>query len=107
MATPRVRIPSSAKKGEVIEIKTMLLEHKMETGTRKDESGKILPRKLINSFVCKFNGVELMRSNWATAVSENPYLAFKVVASESGKFEFEWHEDGGAIFKSEATITVG
>jgi sulfur-oxidizing protein SoxZ len=106
MAAPRIRVPANAKKGEVIEIKTML-DHKMETGTRKDESGKVVPRKLINSFVCKFNGAEVMRSNWATAVSENPYLAFKVAASESGKFEFEWHEDGGAVIKGEAAITVG
>ncbi|HCS71336.1 MAG TPA: thiosulfate oxidation carrier complex protein SoxZ, partial [Rhodospirillaceae bacterium] len=30
---PRVRIPKSAKKGEVVEIKS-LIEHKMETGQR-------------------------------------------------------------------------
>lgn len=33
---PRVRTPKKAKKGDVVEIKT-LISHKMETGQRKDK----------------------------------------------------------------------
>ena len=39
--TPRVRVPAKAKKGEVIEIKT-LISHDMEMGTRKDADGKTI-----------------------------------------------------------------
>ena len=38
---PRLRVPSEAKKGDIIQIKT-LMSHPMETGFRKDESGKII-----------------------------------------------------------------
>ena len=44
---PRLKIPKEAKKGEVIEIKT-LLPHVMESGQRKDKDGKTIPRKIIN-----------------------------------------------------------
>ena len=39
---PRLKIPKEAKKGEVIEIKT-LLPHVMESGQRKDKDGKTDP----------------------------------------------------------------
>jgi len=60
MATkPRVKVPKSAKVGDVIEIKT-LISHKMETGNRKDKkTGEKIPRLIINSFVAKFNGKQV------------------------------------------------
>ena len=38
-AKPRVKLPKTATKGEVIEIKT-LISHPMESGQRKDKAGK-------------------------------------------------------------------
>ena len=37
---PRLRVPATAKKGEVVEIKT-LITHPMESGQRKGEDGKV------------------------------------------------------------------
>ena len=37
--TPRVRMPATAKAGEVVEVKT-LISHEMESGQRKDKDGK-------------------------------------------------------------------
>ncbi len=53
--TPRVRVPATAKPGEMIEIKT-LISHEMESGQRKDAAGKVVPRKIINKFTAAFNG---------------------------------------------------
>ena len=54
---PRIKVPKTAKSGETILIKT-LMSHKMETGVRKNKkTGKLIPRKIINKFVCKFNGM--------------------------------------------------
>ena len=49
---PRLKLPKEAKKGEVIEIKT-LMPHIMELGQRKDKDGKTIPRKIINKFTCR------------------------------------------------------
>ena len=52
---PRVKAPKKAKKGKIVEIKT-LISHKMETGQRKDKkTGEKIPRKIINKFVATFN----------------------------------------------------
>ena len=52
---PRLKLPKEAKKGDLIEIKT-LMPHIMESGQRKDKDGKVIPRKIINKFTCEFNG---------------------------------------------------
>ncbi len=103
--TPRVRMPATAKAGEVIEVKT-LISHEMETGLRKDSSGKLVPRKIIKQFVAKFNGKEIMKADWHSAVAANPYHAFFVRVPETGIFEFSWHDDDGSIYKSEHKVTV-
>lgn len=105
MATPRIRVPRQAKKGETIEIKT-LIPHPMETGYRRDVQGQLIPRRIIHTFTCTYNGVEVFRADWHPAVAANPYLAFYTVATESGHLRFEWIDDGGAVYTAEAEITV-
>lgn len=98
-------MPSKAKAGEVIEVKT-LISHEMETGQRKDAQGKPIPRKIIKTFTAKFNGKEIFHSDWHPAISANPYLAFSVRVPETGTFEFTWLDDDGTIFKHEQKVTV-
>lgn len=52
---PRVRVPKTASKDEVITIKT-LISHPMESGQRKDKDGNVIPRSIINRFTAEFNG---------------------------------------------------
>ncbi len=103
---PRVKVPKKAKAGDIIQLKT-LMSHVMETGARKDKkTGKLIPRKIINKFVCKFNGKEVMSADLHPAIAANPYFAFYAKASESGTFDFEWTEDGGAVIKASGKMTV-
>lgn len=104
--TPRIRMPATAKAGEVIEVKT-LISHEMESGQRKDKDGKPIPRKIINKFVAKFNGKEIMTVDWHSAVSANPYQSFFVRVPESGTFTFEWTDDDGSVYSAEQKVTVG
>ncbi len=102
---PRVKVPKTASKGDVITIKT-LISHKMETGLRKGKDGKPIPRKIINTFTCEFNGQQVFSTNLEPAVSANPYLEFSVKVEESGTFKFTWIEDDGATYSKEQEITV-
>ena len=104
-AKPRVKLPKTATKGEVIEIKT-LISHPMESGQRKDKAGKTIPRKIINKFTCTFNGKEVFSADWHPAISANPYMAFYSKVNESGTFEFEWVDDDGTVYKQTAAIQV-
>jgi sulfur-oxidizing protein SoxZ len=104
--TPKLRVPKTAKKGEVIEIKT-LLPHIMESGQRKDKDGKPIPRKIINKFVAEFNGKPVFTANLEPAIAANPYMQFFAKVEESGTFKFSWTDDDGSVTTAESKITVG
>ena len=103
--TPKIRVPKTAKKCEVVEIKT-LIPHIMESGQRKGKDGKPIPRKIINKFVASFEGQDVFTANFEPAVSANPYIAFPFKASKSGAFTFTWVEDGGAEYTASKKMTV-
>ena len=105
MARALVNVPPKAKRGQVIEIKT-LISHPMETGFRPDRNGRLIPRDIINSFVCRYNGVEVFRADLHPAIAANPFLSFSTVATESGVIELAWTDDAGKIYAEKANIVV-
>jgi sulfur-oxidizing protein SoxZ len=98
-------VPGSVAKGEVFPIKA-IIQHQMETGLRTDSTGQVIPRKIINRFVCRYGGVEVFRVELHEAVSANPFLEFYLRATESGRLEFIWEEDGGAVYSLSHDIVV-
>ena len=102
---PRIRLPKQARKGEIIQIKT-LISHIMENGQRRDGNGNIIPRKIINTFTCEFNGSLVFSCDLDTAVAENPYFAFAARMEESGTFRFTWRDDDGSIITADENIVV-
>ena len=105
MAAVAVTVPKSAKRGEVIEIKT-LAAHAMENGFRHTQTGELIPRDIITQFVCTYNGVEVFRAELYPAMAANPLIAFTTVATESGTLEFKWTGDNGYSATHSASITV-
>jgi sulfur-oxidizing protein SoxZ len=103
--TPRVRVPSTAKAGDLIEIKT-LISHEMESGQRKDAAGNTIARKIINTFTAEFNGKKVFEASWHPAISANPYQSFFFKAAESGEFTFSWKDDDGSVYQSKNKLTV-
>jgi sulfur-oxidizing protein SoxZ len=105
MASTLINVPKQAKRGDVIEIRA-LTSHIMETGYRRTAAGEMVPRDIITSFTCRYNGREIFRADLFPAIAANPYLAFFATATESGKFEFEWTGDNGFSQTASATIAV-
>jgi len=75
MAKARVKAPKTAAAGELVTIKT-LVNHKMESGRRKDGDGNLIPRKIINAFTATFGGEEVISAKFEPAISTNPYFQF-------------------------------
>ena len=105
MARAVVNVPATVKRGEIIEIKT-LVRHQMETGFRRTQLGELIPRDIITRFVCTYNGAEIFRAELHPAIAANPFMTFTTVATESGKIEFRWVGDNGYAVTETATITV-
>jgi sulfur-oxidizing protein SoxZ len=105
MANTRIDVPKSARRGEVIEIKTLVAHH-METGFRRSQVGAPIARDIITTFVCRYNGVEVFRAELHPSVSANPYIQATTVATESGTLEFLWSGDNGFTARDTARIDV-
>jgi sulfur-oxidizing protein SoxZ len=104
--TPRVQVPSVATKGEIFQVKA-LISHQMETGLRRAPQGDVIPRNIINRFACRYNDIVVFGADLHEAVAANPYIEFYLRATESGRLEFIWEEDGGHTYALTHQLTVG
>ena len=102
MTKPRIKLPESAKVGE---IKT-LISHVMETGQRRGTDGNLVPRSIINNFTAKYAGAEVFKAELHPGISANPYLSFFMKVPGPGEFEFSWTEDGGKQITEKAKLNV-
>jgi sulfur-oxidizing protein SoxZ len=102
---PRVLLPSAAAKGEIFKVKS-IINHQMETGFRHDAQGRVIPRKIIHRFVCRYGGAEVFSVDLHEAISTNPFIEFYLRATESGRLDFIWEEDNGGVYRLEHELTV-
>jgi sulfur-oxidizing protein SoxZ len=102
---PRIRVPQGIKRGDVVEIKT-LITHPMESGQRKDSAGKIIPRMIVNRMAVSLNGKPVFEARLEPAISANPYVSFFLKCTQSGNLEFTWTDDNGGLYKASHALTV-
>jgi sulfur-oxidizing protein SoxZ len=105
MGAVLINVTKKARRGETIEVKT-LMSHIMETGFRHLASGELVPRDIITSFSCSYNGEEVFRADLFPAISANPFITFFTTATESGRLEFSWIGDRGFAETASASIAV-
>ena len=105
MSSALINVPARARRGEIIEIKT-LVSHVMETGYRRTQLGAVIPRDIIRRFVCAYNGTEVFSADLHPAIAANPFLVFSTVATVSGTLTFQWTGDNGFAVTESAAITV-
>ena len=102
MADP-MRIRAVAKDG-VADVR-VLMAHEMETGQRKDSSGKVIPAWHITEVTCSLNGKPVMVAHWGPAISKNPYLQFRVKGAKAGdKIAITWVDNHGDKRSDEAVV---
>jgi sulfur-oxidizing protein SoxZ len=82
-----------------------LMSHVMESGHRKDASGKIVPAWFIQEVTVKHNGNTVMSAEWGPGVAKNPFLQFVVKGAKAGdKISITWKDSQGETRTDEATI---
>ena len=97
----RIRAQAGADKATV----RMLMSHEMESGQRKDASGKIIPAWFIREVSVQLNGKPVMTAQWGPAVSKNPFLQFTIKGAKAGdKVTVSWVDNRGDRRSDEATI---
>jgi len=91
--------------GDVADVK-VLMNHPMETGTRKDaKTGQLVPAHFIQEVTATVNGVPVLNAEIGAAVSKNPFLGFKVKGAKAGaKVVVSWVDNKGDKNTAEAVI---
>ena len=91
-------------KGDTGDIR-VLMNHPMETGQRKDGSGKIVPMHFIQNVEVKVNGRTVVEGQISQAVSRNPVFSFRVKGVKAGdKIEVSWLDNKGDTNKTETAL---
>ena len=106
MTTALITAPKTATRGDVITLKAMLA-HPMETGYRRDMSGAVIPRDILHTFICRYDGADVFRADFFPAVAANPFISFTTIATKSGPIEFKWLGDDGKEYVEKIEIQVG
>jgi sulfur-oxidizing protein SoxZ len=102
MADP-MRIRTSSRDG-MVNVK-VLMAHEMETGQRKDGSGKLVPAHFIRHVTATHQGKVVLSAQWGPAVAKNPYLEFSFKGGQKGdKIVVTWEDNKGEKRTDEATI---
>ena len=105
MASIRLSVPSTATRGEVIEIKA-LIRHPMESGFRRGSRGEVIPRDIITAFECVYGDNTVFEAKFHPGIAANPILTFHVKAAESGTLEFKWTDQNGENWSDSAELEV-
>ena len=105
MANILVNAPKTAKRGDVIEIKALIM-HPMETGFRPGPTGQIIPRNIIEHFTATWNDAEIFSMEMSPAISANPFVSFFMAATESGTIGLRWSGDEGFLAEEQVAIAV-
>ena len=103
MADPmRIRAQAAGDKATV----RVLMSHEMETGQRKDASGKTIPAWFISEVSASHNGKVVLTAEWGPAVAKNPFLQFTVKGAKAGdKIAVTWKDNKGDTRTDEATVS--
>lgn len=105
MVRALINIPKQAKPGEIIEIKA-LISHPMETGFRVGLQGKLIPRDIIQTFTCTYDGEDVFVAEYSPAIAANPFISFFTRATRSGDIVLTWSGDNGFEASETAHIQV-
>lgn len=100
-----INVPKQVERGAPFEVK-LLISHPMESGQRRDAMGRTIPQDIINSFVCTYNGEEVLRADLFPAIAANPFLSFMVTAQESGTLAMTFTDDHGVTQTETSSVVV-
>lgn len=102
MADPiRIRAQLVGQKANV----RALMAHEMESGQRKDATGKAVPAWYIQQVSASHNGKTVMTTHWGPSVSKNPFMQFVLKNAKAGdKVTITWTDNRGDTRTDEATV---
>ena len=99
----RIRVPSSVKPGDVVKVRVLVI-HPMEIVERKDGKPVDKNYQFINHVVVSYLDKEIAQFETTQSISENPFFAFAVRATEPGVLRVTFLDTHGGKYEGTADI---
>jgi sulfur-oxidizing protein SoxZ len=102
MAEP-IRIRAAVKDG-ITEVR-MLVAHPMESGHRRDSSGKAIPPHHVTELTARHKDKVVLSARMSGGISTNPYLSFRFQGGATGDtLTVTWVDNKGQTRSDEGKI---
>jgi sulfur-oxidizing protein SoxZ len=100
MSSIRVR---AQEEGGVVTVRA-LITHPMETGTRKDNAGNLVPAHYIETVEATVGGTAVMTAYWGATISRNPFFQFQFAGKKGDSLSISWKDNEGKSDSSDVAI---
>ncbi len=85
----------------------VLMAHEMESGQRKDTSGRVVPAWHIRELTVTLNGRTVLSAQCGPSVARNPFLQFTLSAAKPGdRIGVSWIDSRGERRSDEAAVSA-
>ena len=92
--------------GDIADVRILIL-HPMETGTRKDSKGDVVPQHFIQNVAVTHNGKTVLDGQWSQAISRNPFLGLRVKSAKAGdRISVTWTDNKGDTRTDEVAVAA-
>ncbi|HET7339952.1 MAG TPA: thiosulfate oxidation carrier complex protein SoxZ [Methylomirabilota bacterium] len=100
----RLRLPATIKPGDVVRVRCLVI-HPMER-IERDKAGKVIDKKYnyIDRVTVTYLGKTVATFETTQSVSENPFFAFTLKATDPGKVTVTFHDTHGDTYQGSADI---
>ncbi|MDT7833966.1 thiosulfate oxidation carrier complex protein SoxZ [Aquabacterium sp. OR-4] len=86
----------------------VLMAHEMETGQRKDATGRLVPAWHIREISVTLNGRQVLTAQCGPSVARNPFLQFTLRGAKPGdRIGVSWVDNRGERRSDEAAVIAG
>ncbi|MCF8216336.1 MAG: thiosulfate oxidation carrier complex protein SoxZ [Chlorobium sp.] len=93
----------ATESGGIVSVK-VIIPHPNESGSRKDESGSIVPANFVKEGMVMLNGKPLLELQLGPSVSKNPFFQFKFAGKKGDKLSLRFLDSSNQEYSAEAAV---
>ncbi|MBM3422186.1 MAG: thiosulfate oxidation carrier complex protein SoxZ [Chlorobi bacterium] len=87
----------------VVSVK-VIIPHPNESGTRKDDSGNVVPAHFVKEGSVMLNGRPLLDLQLGPSVSKDPFIQFRFAGKKGDKLALRFIDSSNQEFSSEVSV---
>lgn len=93
--------------GDAVDVR-VLVAHPMETGSRRDAKGALVPIHFIQRLTVSLNGRKVLDAQLSQAVSRDPFFGFRLRGGKPGDtVSIAWIDNRGERQSTETRVAAG